>query len=206
MRSIVLTLCVFLVTGCSQEKSASKPLAQQPQTAAANAIGVLQKLVNEQNYKSLGFASLDEVKEARLGQPMEVYNIGVEKLKNYQSGQDPNSLLTTSEETIYPVTVDGIVRSGVTLVHKEQGFEPSSFGNAEIVKRLAGYRQTPDDFAVRIPALNLYFVGRYVETRIVVAPIVNDPRLKVRAGEAAPLEVVVDQLRPYADSYKGLPM
>ncbi len=52
----------------------------------------------------------------------------------------------------------------------------------------------------------MYFVGRHVETRIVLMPIVSDPRLKVQAGEATPLEVVVDQLRPYVDSYNGLPM
>jgi hypothetical protein len=49
-------------------------------------------------------------------------------------------------------------------------------------------------------------VGRRVETRVVLVPIVSDPRLKVQAGEATPLEVVVDQLRPYVDAYNGLPM
>lgn len=206
MRAIFLTFCVFLMMGCSPHKSEPKPPAQQPQEAATNAIGVLQKLVNAQNYKTLGFQTLDEVKQAQLGQPMEVFNLGLEKLKSYQAGEDPNSLLTPSAETIYPVTVSGSVRTGVTIVHKEQGYEPSSFGNADIVKRLATYRQNPTDFAVRIPAFNMYFVGRHVETRIVLMPIVSDPRLKVQAGEATPLEVVVDQLRPYVDSYNGLPM
>lgn len=206
MRAIVLTFCVFLVMGCSQHKTPPKPPAQQPQEAATNALGVLQKLVNDQNYKSLGFQSLAEVKQAQLGQPMEVYNLGLDKLKSYQAGQDPNSLLTPSAETIYPVTVGGSVRSGVTIVHKEQGYEPSSFGNADIVRRLAQYRQNPSDLAIRIPAFNLYFIGRRVDTRVVVVPIVSDPRLKVREGEATPLEVVIDQLRLYVDAYNGLPM
>lgn len=206
MRAFSLTLCVFLMMGCSPHKATPKPPAQQPQEAATNAIDVLQKLVNEQNYKSLGFQSLDEVKQAQLGQPMEVYNLGLDKLKSYQAGEDPSSMLTPSSETIYPVAVGGTVRTGVTIVHKEQGYEPSSFGNADIVKRLSSYRQNPGDFAVRIPAFNMYFVGRHVETRVVLVPIVSDPRLKVQVGEATPLEVVVDQLRPYVDAYNGLPM
>jgi hypothetical protein len=206
MRAFLLTVCVFLMMGCSQRKSEPQPPAQQPQEAATNAIGVLQKLVNEQNYKSLGFQSLDEVKQAQLGQPLPVFNLGLDKLKSYQAGQDPNSLLTPSAEAIYPVTVGGSVRTGVTIVHKEQGYEPSSFGNADIVKRLASYRQSPDQFVVRIPAFNMYFVGRRVETRVVLVPIVSDPRLKVREGEATPLEVVVDQIRPYVNAYNGLPM
>jgi hypothetical protein len=206
MRAILVTLCVFLMMGCSRQQSAPKPPAQQPQEAATNALGVLQKLVNEQNYKNMGFQSLDEVKQAQLGQPIAVYNLGLDKLKSYQAGEDPNSLLTPSAETIYPVTVSGGVRTGVTIVHKEQGYEPSSFGNADIVKRLSGYRQNESDFAVRIPAFNMYFIARRVETRVVLVPIVSDPRLKVQAGEATPLEVVVDQLRPYVNSYNGLPM
>src|SRR5579884_2564820 len=139
MRSLgILALGVFLVTGCSRHPSQPPPPAQQPQQAAENAIGVLQKLVNEQNYKSLGFDSLDEVQRAQLAAPMQVFNIGLDKLKGYQAGQDPNTLLASSAETIYPVTVDGKVKTGVTIVHKEQGYEPSSFGNADIIKRLTG--------------------------------------------------------------------
>lgn len=200
----ILAFCVFLVVGCSHVKNESKPLAQQPQEAANNAMGTLQKLVNEHNYKNLGFQNIYEVKQAQLGQPLDVYIIGLEKLKEYQTGQDPSSLLTPSSETIYPVTVDGSVRTGVTIVHKEQGYESSSFGKADVVKRLAAYRQSPAEFAVRIPAFNLYFVGRHVAKRVVLVPIANNPRLKVQEGEATPLEAVMDQLRPYIESYNGI--
>ena len=206
MRAFCLTLCVFLLMSCNDHRSTPKPPVQQPQQAATNAIGILQKLVNEQNYKSLGFQSLDEVKQSQLGNPMEVFNVGLDRLKGYQPGADPNNLLSPSAETIYPVTVGGSVRTGVTIVRKEQGYEPSSFGNADIVKRLSSYRQGDAEFVVRIPAFNMYFVGRRVETRLVLVPIVADPRLKVQAGEATPIEVVIDQLRPYVDAYNGLPM
>ena len=193
------------MAGCSRYKDKANPAAQQPQEAAINAVSLLRKLVNEQNYKSLGFETVDEVKQARLGQPMEVYYLGLERMKSYQAGEDPNNLLTPSAELIYPVTVGGDVRTGVTIVHKEQGYESSSFGNADIVKRLAGYRRSAKEFAVRIPAFNLYFVGRPVNSHVLLVPIANNPRLKAQAGEATPLEVVVDQLRPYVDSYDGRP-
>lgn len=206
MRALPLLLCVFLIMGCQQQQSAPKPPSDQPQEAATNALGVLQRLATSENYKNLGFQSLDEVKQAQLGQPMEVFNLGLDKLKGYQAGQDPNTMLTPSAETIYPVTVNGAVRSGVNIIHLERGYQPASFGNADIVQRLASYRQSAVDFAVRIPAFNLYFVGRRVETRLVLTPIVSDPRLKVQAGQATPIEVVIDQLRPYVDAYNGLPM
>lgn len=201
-----LAFCVILMIGCSRQKNEPKPPAQQPKEAATNAIVMLQKLVNDQNYKSLGFQSLDEVKQAQLGQPIEVYNLGLEKLKSYQTGQDLNSLLTPSAETIYPVTVEGSVRTGVTIARKEQGYEASSFGNADMVRRLAAYRQHAEEFAVRIPAFGMYFVGHRVEAHVVLVPIANNPRLKVQAGETTELEAVIDQLRPYVSSYNGHPM
>jgi hypothetical protein len=207
MKSLnILLLGVLFAAGCSRHATAPPPPAQQPQQAAQNAIGVLQKLVNEQNYKTLGFDSLDEVKRAQLAAPLQVYNIGLDKLKAYQAGQDPNALLAASPETIYPVTVDGQVKTGVTIVHKEQGYEPASFGNADIVKRLASNHHNEGEFVLRIPAFNMYFVGRRVEDRLVLVPIVNDPRLKVEQGQAVPIEVVIDQLKPYVDAYNGLPM
>src|SRR5579883_3538491 len=142
----IFALGVLFMAGCSKHPSQPKPPAQQPQQAAQDAIGVLQKLVNEQNYKSLGFDSLDEVKRAQLATPIQVYNIGLDKLKGYQAGQDPNALLAASPETIYPVTVDGQVKTGVTIVHKEQGYEPASFGNADIVKRLASNHHNEGEF------------------------------------------------------------
>ena len=205
MRFGVLLFCVVLLAGCSQHKSKANSAAQQPQEAATNAVSLLRKLVNEQNYKSLGFKTVDEVRRAQLGEPMEVYYLGLERMKSFQAGDDAKGLLTPSLEMIYPVTVGGDVRTGVTIVHKEQGYESSSFGNAEIVKRLAGYRQSAKEFAVHIPAFNLYFVGRPVNSHVLLVPIANNPRLKAQAGEATPLEVVVDQLRPYVDSYDGRP-
>lgn len=201
MRSTFLSFCVFLLIGCSQSKNEPKQPAQQQQEAANSAMNMLQQLVDEQNYKSLGFQSIDEVRKAQLGQPIEVYSVSLEKLKGYQAGQDPNSLLTPSAETIYPVIVSGNVRTGVTIVRKEQGYESSSFGKADIAKGLAAYRKGAGEFAVRIPAFNLYFLGRHVKKQVLLVPIANSPQLTVQAGEAAPFEEVIDQLRPYVNSY-----
>lgn len=207
-RYMILTALVLALIGCSQ-RQASKPPSAQPQEAASNALTVLQKLATEQNYRSLGFESPDEVKEAQLGQPMAVYEITLDKLKSYKSGTDANSLLIPSSETIYPVSVHGNVRSGITIVHKEAGYEPASFGNAAIVKALARYRQregSQNEFVLRIPVFNMYYVARRAENAITVVPIIDDPRLKTKAGEAIPIGSLLDQLHPLADSYNGLPM
>jgi hypothetical protein len=209
MRSLLLTGGLFFLAinmGC---RGSERPTSSQPQEAANKALGVLQKLINDQNYRTMGFDSVDEVKQAQLGQPFAVSTIGLEQLKSYRTGANANSLLSNSAETIYPVLVRGQVKSSVTIVQKQDGYQPSSFGNAEIVKSLSRYRQGESpagQFVVRILALNMYFLGRHVEDRLFLTPIIDDPRLKLRTGESVPAELVLEQLVPLANAYNELPM
>jgi hypothetical protein len=199
---------LFLLVGCS-EKSQPKPPAPQLQDAATAALGVLEKLVTDQNFRSLGFESADEVKNAQLGQPLQVFNIGLDKLKSAAHNADAASLLTQSPETIYPVTVQGAVRSSVTIVRKQEGYAPSSFGNAEIIKALSRFRRPENgqnEFVLRIPAFNMYFLARRVENQTIVVPVLDDPRIKMKTGEAVPLSSVLETLRSIANEYNGLPM
>lgn len=208
MRSFFFMTGLLLLLGCSQQ-STPKPPSSQPQEAAKNAVSVLQKLVTEQNFKSMGFESLEEVKNAQLGQPLQVYTIGLDKLKTAEPGADPATVLTQSPETIYPVTVQGAVRSSVTITHLRDGYAPASFGNADIVKALSRFRQAEagqNEFVVRVPAFNMYFLARRVETRVVLVPILDDPRIKAKAGEPVPLPTLLETLRPLANEYNGLPM
>jgi hypothetical protein len=200
---------VILLAGCAQKRGASAPPpVGDAQQAASNAITTLQKLVTEQNYKTLGFSSVDEVKSAALAAPLPMFNIGLDRLKSYQAGQDANALLTASSETIYPVTAGGQVRSSVTVVKKESGYTTASFGNAEIVKGLSRYRSDnmPNAFAVRVPALSLYFLGNRIENRLMLTPVTEDSRLPFRVGVAVPAEEVLKAIIPLAQAYNGLPM
>ena len=209
MRSLLLTSGLLLLMVACRGGETPKPPSSQPQQAATDALGVLQKLVNQQNYRAMGFDSVDEVKQAQLGQPLPTFNIGLDQLKGYQTGANANSFLTQNSETIYPVTVNGQVKSSVTVVQKAGGYEPSSFGNAEIVKALSRYRtgeNAANDFVVRVPALNMYFLAKRVENRLFLTPIVDDPRLKLKVGEEVPAEIVLEQLAPIAKAYNGLPM
>ena len=206
---IALIAAALLAVGCAQQRGTNAPPPTgDAQQAASNALATLQKLVTEQNYKALGFTSPDEVKSATLAQPLAQYNIGLDRLKSYQAGQDANALLTSSSETIYPVTVGGQVRSSVTVVKKETGYTTASFGNATIVKGLTLYRgaNAPDGFAVRIPAFGMYFLGSRAENRLMLTPISEDSRLPFRTGVAVPAEDVLKAIIPLAQAYNGLPM
>jgi hypothetical protein len=198
---------LFLMVACDRAETPKNPLSQQQ--AADTALRVLQKLVTSQNFKAMGFDSENEVEQSRLSTPLPVFNVGLDQIKGYDTSKDPNTLLTASSEIVYPVTVGGRVKSSVTIVHKEQGYQPSSFGNAEIIRRLSEYRREENagnEFIVRVPALNMYFLGRRAENQVLLVPIIEDPRLKLRPGEPLPAQTVLAELTPIARAYNGLPM
>jgi hypothetical protein len=207
-RFLIEGLLLLFLLGC-QRSGKSTTASARPEQAAAFAIGVLQRLVTEQNFRSLGFDSPEQVKRAQPGQPLAVFDVGLDQLKAYKPGVDPDHVLQQSARIIYPVTVDGQVKSSITITHKESRYQASNFGDAEIIKRLSRYRlNQPEgsDFIVRVPAFNMYFLGRRVEGRLVLVPIIDDPRLKLTPGEAVGADIVLEQLVPLANSYNGLPM
>lgn len=204
---IFASTLLLLVAGCRSEQAQKpQPPASNPKDAATSAIQTFQQAVTAQNYRSLGFESADEVKSASLGQPLSQFDIGLDQLKSYKEGADVNSLLSPSPDTIFPVTVSGQVRSAVIVSKREGGYVPTTFGRADIVKALSRYREQPNDFVVRIPALNTYYVGRRVENRFLMTPIIEDPRVNLKPGVAVPAEDVLKQLAPIANAYNGLPM
>jgi hypothetical protein len=94
------------------------------------------------------------------------------------------------------------------VVKKESGYTTASFGNAEIVKGLSRYRgeNAANAFAVRVPALSLYFLGNRTENRLMLTPVAEDARLPFRVGVAVPAEEVLKVIVPLAQAYNGLPM
>lgn len=202
-----LMILVVVATGCAQSGQGSPQTpVPQPQDAARQAMSTLQQLVTDQNYRGMGFESRDEVKNASLGEPLPMFNINLDRLKAYRPGADVNALLSASSDTIYPITSNGQVRSSVTVTKAEGGYTASSFGNAAVVQALSRYRQAPNSFVVRVPALNMYYLGTRGEARLMLTPIVDDTRLKLQTGVAVPAEQVIEQLVPIANSYNGLPL
>jgi hypothetical protein len=201
-------LLPLLTVACQNEGKPPPPPASNAGQAADAALGVLRQLVTPQNYRGMGFDSIDQVSRAQLGAPLAVSNIGLDRLKQYQPSADPATLLVPSNEAVYPVVVDGTVKSSLTIIRKGNGYVPAAFGNGDLSKRLGRYRQAAgaDAFIVRVPALNFYFLGHRAAEGLFLTPLVSDPRLKLAEGRPQSANQVLAQLVPIARAYNGLPL
>lgn len=205
MRKLPFALIVAVVLflgGC--QTSQPRPNHSQA-TAAQHGLDTLQQIVNAGNYASLGFDSLDEVLRARLGEPLQVYRVQLDALRAFTENTDPETLLVDIRRTLYPVKVGDRVATSIFVTGSREGWRASELGNAAVARLVSRYRHGAGDFVVHVPAMKSWFVADRVEGKLMLTPVMDDPRTKLRAGETLPADVVFLQLKAASEGYNGLP-
>jgi hypothetical protein len=210
------TLLLVMSFGCAEQtQPAPETPARQPQEAASKGLETLQKMITPENFKAMGFESLDEVKSAALGAPLELFHVRLDQLREFQSGTDPNQLLTNVGQMIYPVTVQEQSRSSIMVAKDGETWKAVRFGGPGLIKTLAQVRKesppgataaaTSPPFLVQVPALNVYFLGNRSDKGLMLTPLLDDPALKFKAGTPMPAAEALAALVPVAKAYNGLP-
>jgi len=74
-----------------------------------------------------------------------------------------------------------------------------------VARLVSRYRHGAGDFVVHVPAMKSYFVADRVEGKLLLTPVMDDPRTKLRAGETLPADVVFLQLKAASEGHNGLP-
>jgi hypothetical protein len=175
----------------------------------------LQQIGKQDNFKTLGFESSDEMAGATIGEPVVVLMVELEDLRGYQAGSDPNKLLKAINKVIYPVSAKERVRSSIVLQKGKEGWKASDFGGGNFARLVSAAREQsaktanlPQNafFVVQVPALNAYFLGFRGQGKLMLSSLADDPTMKLKAGEARPAEEVFGELVPFARKYNGLPM
>jgi hypothetical protein len=220
-----VSLALLMISSCNQDRGAqqnsNRGAEQQTfadaQTAATQSLTTFRQLVTKDNYQQLGFESPDEVSGATLGQPIQVFMVKLDQLREYKAGTDPNALLTNVNQMQYPVMVRDQVRSAIAVGQADGKWKATSFGNAGLARQVAQARKadasstTPDAASqstlVHVAALGLYFVAnRNADGKLIMTPLADNPAFNLRAGASMPAEQVFTLLSPFAQKYNGLPM
>lgn len=204
-------LALSLLVACGQRQPARAPQSASSSQAASQGLETLRKLVNSNNYRSMGFESLDEVRSDSLGDPLHVYLVRLDQLREFQPGGDPEKLLSDIGQDLYPVLVAGSVRSAVLVEKQGEQWSAVGFGGANLVKAL-GQRRSENStmskgaaasyFEVHVAALNMYFLGYRQEKRLMLVPLVDDPQYKFSAGKPIPAADAFITLVPVAKALR----
>ena len=223
--AVVLVLLVVVLAQQSNNQSLrpdqsprtepTKDQAGDPQAAATQALSTLRELVDDQNFRELGFESREEAANATLGEPLRVYLVRLDQLRDYRAETDPNKLLNDTNQIIYPVKVRDQVRSSIVLGVENGKWSANSFGGAGLAQQLTKTRdndmrasnQPPASYsAIKVPALNVYFVARRGEAPggdLTVIPLYDQPDFRMKEGGAIPAKEAFAALVPAARAHDG---
>ena len=214
--SLLIALLLMATHANAQERNVPAKEIQSAaiQSTAQRALETFSQLVTKENFKQMGFDSPDEVRTAALGMPLHDYLVQLDVLKKYEPGSKTDELLTATNQIVYPILVNNQVKSSITISKTKESWQAVSFGGSSFVKMLSktlteNSRETglaySAYFIVRVPSLNLFFLGYRVKDELMLVPIMDEPRLKLKAGASVKAENVFSAILPDAKAHNGLP-
>ena len=219
IRFFVILGLISLTWGCSVSQ-------QHPSSeAASKGVETFKLLVDEDNFRQMGFESLEEVDNIELAEFIPVATLSLNKLKTFKKGDLPASLVDNYEpgdgrdalvdkvdEVIYPVLVDGEVRSSLVVTRGRDGWQVTSYGDDAFVKAMrevedtiiADKELTYSDFSVaEVPAMYVAFTAYREDETLMLTPIYDSQEYDFKAGKTEPGEDLLVKLSDFAQDYDG---
>jgi hypothetical protein len=188
-------------------KARSLPSSRDREAAltAQKGLANLRSLVTRENFRQFGLESFDEASKLQLGNPVPLYYVRADQLKEYQPGTDAGKLMINANRRLYPVVVDGIGRLLITIEKAGDAWRMVSFGQQDIaptltkikhdkLRRTASGPGASDTnyFAVQIPSMHLNFLAYAAapgpggsedsKRQVTLIPLVSGTQLSANIG------------------------
>ena len=217
--AIVLVLLIASLCGCqkSAQYKATKPVVKDALEAASLGLKTFPAMINEKNFSAMGFRSVSEVRQARLGEPMKVFTVRLDKLMKYEDGIKADTLLEkANSQVMFPLTVNREARCAITVALRKEQWVVTKFGSSSFTQLVSSARQASvketrlplsSYMVIQVNAINMFFVGHQDREakQLMLTPVLDYPSLELRMGSSLPATEVFRKLAPLARSYNGLP-
>ncbi len=200
---VFLTFLILTMTGVprpalgdgkSDSLHSDLPPSSSKEEAAQIGMKVLPEIVTAETAELLGFESYKdaEVAEIDLESPWIIYTLPITGLEP----EKPSAQLQKTPMIAYPITVNGMVRSSLTVAYSEKDhtWTTRGWGRAGIMQKLTKYKLSPSSIMVRVPEFNLHFVGERKEGQLILIPINDVPQFQFTAGKQLSAQEVVKSL------------
>ena len=187
MKSILILLAAACI---AQPSTAQAPTSANE--AAKKGLQDFRQLAGTSRSGQFGLQST-EVEKTELQKPLPVYLIKAEDLATYVATNDPKDLLTDLHSFVYPISVEGTVKSSMQVDESGGEWRMVSVGRPAFIKGVVSSIDKAGPGAanqgvriVEIPALNMYFVAWLQGKDLILAPIGDNAVLNLKAGEQLP--------------------
>ncbi|BFU96559.1 MAG: hypothetical protein NTNFB02_32810 [Nitrospira sp.] len=148
-------------------------------------------LINSANSKLLGFDKVEDASNVHIGKPIDIYTIGLTRIREYKPGDKVAPLISQLESRLYPLSVAGQVRSSlvVSRVMETQDFTTTAYGLQQLITLVMRHKKSDSDFVVWFPVLNLHFLGDHPDETLKLTPLAT--RQLYGLTEGVPVEAAV---------------
>lgn len=210
--SVILSCLLLHMTRVAGAQPSPETERNAREAAAAGQVAMREfsSLVTRENFGTLGFESPEEAKNAVPGEPIEVYSVRLDELRDYDSTKLPESLIRHPPQYFIPVLASGGLRSSVEVARIDNKWKGIRFGSPRAIRTIEKLRsaeakkfnrKVSSYFVVRIPALRLMFVGHREGPILVLIPTSSHPRFRLVAGEPQPAALILQMLVPAAQKH-----
>lgn len=194
----------------------------QVSTAAKAALlNLLPSLVDSANLRSLGFESAKDLQRAKLADPLPEVIVRLDRLATGTPASTPRSFVDPSPLVIVPILVDldgpgpnpPFPRTGIGLTKTSTGWQPVSFGDANLVRAVERERTrliargipASATCLVSVPSFNLSFLGFSVNGTTMLVALFEDKAFGFKTGEEHRATDVFQILKPASQTHNGKP-
>jgi hypothetical protein len=187
------------------ESEARQALAgdPDPQRAAEAAWKVVGAAITQETAPRLGFPNPAAAREARLGHPIEQFDVGLIELAAWKPGEPVDRLLERMPSLVVPVEVAGHIHSTIRLRQQERTWKLSAAGSPQFAAAWEKAHASGGEFIVFVQGLELAFAGKRVNGKLHLISLFNFPEQNLREGEDLPAEQVLRRLVEAAATYRG---
>eukprot|EP01034_Spumella_vulgaris_P005496 gene5496-7016_t len=149
--------------------------------------------------------ALTDAGQLSLGTPITVRSVNYKRLAEYNGLENPQNLLDTEDNLLYPVLLNGQTVSSVWLRPEGEQWVISSAGNRNTVNHIqSGLQHIPgyaaQAYAVHIPWLDQLFLAYEVAGETLFTHLYTDDRLGFAAYSTQPAAEVFQKLSPMAQN------
>lgn len=157
----------------------------------------LRDVITKENYTTFGFKNFDEISSSRLSDPYKVYFVRLDNLQDFETNQDPSSIITGTNKLWFPVEINQSTRLKMEVIVRDGDFIAGEFGasrTSQIIGESANQLQEgirsrnltgiKEIGLLQVPSLNVMMFYIQKEDESYFVPIIVDSmELGLNSGE-----------------------
>ncbi|GAB5400225.1 MAG: hypothetical protein Aureis2KO_18100 [Aureisphaera sp.] len=175
---------------------------------AEDALAYFRCAITELNYQFYGLSKYSKLEDVQIGQAVEHYAVGLDRLKKYTADQDPGRIIQPMGFVAVNIQVDGSENVYIMLNERDGKWQSTSLGQ-EYYSQAFIDLQRNSDFGeevslVRVPGLNLAYASTVIDEVLHLIPLqIGDEQTK--DNEPRPAAEVFEELSRLIDDGEDVP-